>query len=68
MSSNMQRVTNVRAFIAERGRKVKGPHAMSGLLTRMPWPYCTRCGLVALRNEPTRKALKEPCETWADDR
>ncbi len=47
--------------------KVRGPHQMSGVIKRMPWPYCRRCGLVALRNDATRRALKEQCETWEDD-
>lgn len=67
-SARMHRVDDVKAFLAERGKKVRGAHSMTGTLKRMPWPYCTRCGLLALRNEPTRRALKEPCETWEDDR
>lgn len=67
MSVRMERVRDVRAWLAEKGRKVKGKHAMTGAMKRMPWPYCKRCGLLALRNEATRRALKEPCETWEDD-
>lgn len=63
----MHRVTNVREWLSEKGRKVKGAHAMAPM-KRLPWPYCKRCGLIALRNEPTRRALREPCETWEDDR
>lgn len=66
MGERMQRVQDVRAFLSS-GRKVRGAHQMKGTLKRMPWPYCTRCGLMALRNDATRKALKEPCETWEDD-
>ena len=27
----------------------------------IPWPICTRCGLVYLRNEATAKAVKKGC-------
>ena len=30
-------------------------------LARMPWPHCKRCGLVALKNDVTRKAIKLGC-------
>jgi hypothetical protein len=30
------------------------------------WPYCARCGLVALKNDVSRKALKAQCE-WMED-
>jgi hypothetical protein len=66
MSARLQKVHDVRAFLAEKGRRVRGPHQMNGILKRLPWPYCTRCGLIALRNDVTRRALKEPCETWED--
>lgn len=62
----MRPVADVRAFLAEQGRKVTGAHSMTGVLKRMPWPYCKRCGLIALRNDATRKALREPCVTWED--
>lgn len=32
-----------------------------GAKTRFPWPVCQRCGLVALKNEATRRALRQPC-------
>lgn len=25
------------------------------------WMYCSHCGLVTLRNEATKKAMKQPC-------
>lgn len=66
MRQEMRRVTDVRSFMAA-GRKVRGEHAFSGTIKRMPWKYCTRCGLMTLRNEATRRAMKAPCETWDDD-
>jgi hypothetical protein len=32
----------------------------------MPWLYCCRCGLVYLRNEPTRAAIRQPCPAEDD--
>jgi hypothetical protein len=29
------------------------------------WPYCAKCGLVALKNEPTRIAMTLGCG-WED--
>jgi hypothetical protein len=66
-TGRMQPVHDVRAFLAERGRKVRGPHSFKGVIKRMPWPYCTRCGLIALRNDATNRAMREQCETWEDD-
>lgn len=66
MSKQWHQVTDVKAFLAA-GRKVKGVHAFNGNLKRMPWPYCTRCGLVCLRNDATRRAMAQPCETWSDE-
>lgn len=31
-------------------------------LGRLPWVYCTKCGLVYLHNEVTARAIKAPCE------
>lgn len=42
----------------------RGPDNMSGRM--LNWPYCTRCGLVALKNTVTRTALKKQCE-WLDE-
>lgn len=35
----------------------RGPHRFIRKLKRLPWPYCTRCGLVALRNAATRASV-----------
>lgn len=39
------------------------PHSFDGHLTkhRHMYNYCSRCGLIALRNEATRKAINRPC-------
>ncbi len=44
----------------------RGPHAMQKL-KRLSWPYCTRCGILALKNEATRKVLRAECVTLEDD-
>ena len=31
-------------------------------LRGLPWPVCSCCGLVALRNERTRSAMQVGCE------
>ena len=41
----------------------RGPHVMTKRLKRLPWPYCARCGLVALKNDASRAALKRECVT-----
>lgn len=42
-----------------------GPHKMNKRI--LHWPYCSQCGLIALKNKVTRKALKKPC-VWEEDR
>jgi hypothetical protein len=44
--------------------KRTGPHQMTRKI--LHWSYCAHCGLVALRNDETRKALKARCE-WIED-
>jgi hypothetical protein len=56
----MTRVTDVRSFLASRGQRSVGVHQWAPL-KRIPWPYCKRCGLLALRNEVTRTAMKAAC-------
>lgn len=46
-------------FLSEKGIKKAGPHNMKGRIHH--WPYCTNCGLVALKNKVSRKALKAKC-------
>ena len=41
------------------------PHAMTGKI--LHWPTCVHCGLVALKNEATRKRLKRGCWVWKDE-
>lgn len=39
-----------------------GHHAVKMPGKNMPWQYCCKCGLVYLKNEATRKAIKAPCK------
>lgn len=58
-----QTVTDVRAFLNERGNKrVRDAHSLKRRV--LHWPYCEYCGLLALKNDVTRKALSKPCVTW----
>lgn len=43
----------------------RGPHSMKKLRC-LPWPFCQRCGLLALKNDVTRAALKRECVTYED--
>ena len=52
-----------RAWLNEKGNRRTGPHALTRKI--MHWLYCARCGLVALKNDATRKALKAPC-AWEE--
>jgi hypothetical protein len=54
---------DVRAFLSRQGNKSVGVHALKPLRP-LHWPVCSRCGLIALKNERTRKALKAACVVW----
>lgn len=45
-------------------REVRGKHAMTKRM--LHWPVCSRCGLLGLKNDATRKALKQDCVTLED--
>lgn len=44
----------------------KAHRAKRGVCPSLSWLVCVRCGLVALANEATKRAMKRPCE-GADD-
>jgi hypothetical protein len=52
-------VADVRAFLSQRGTFTTKPHEFTKRI--LHWPYCARCGLVALRNAPTRKLMAKLC-------
>jgi hypothetical protein len=35
---------------------------------RFPWPVCAKCGLVYLKNDATRKRLREGCWEYEDEK
>jgi hypothetical protein len=45
--------------------KKKGAHAMSKM-KRHSWVYCRNCGVISLKNEQSKKALRKECE-WLED-
>jgi hypothetical protein len=55
------------ALLRSRGQLHVGVHQMKGTIGKpaMPWRYCTNCGLLALKNDVTRRALRAPC-TWEE--
>jgi hypothetical protein len=42
----------------------RGSHNMSGKV--LHWRYCRNCGLIALKNDVSRKAIAKQCE-WLED-
>lgn len=56
------KVDNVRAFLDARGTRVVRAHNPKSI-RRIPWPSCVHCGLLYLKNDATRKALRSPCVT-----
>jgi hypothetical protein len=55
--------SDVREFLARKGAKRVQEHAFK-LRKRIPWPICAHCGLLALRNDRTRKAMREKCVSY----
>jgi hypothetical protein len=52
-------------FVARYGGHVRtGSHNLAGRV--LHWPYCLTCGLVALKNDASRVALRAPCVTIED--
>jgi hypothetical protein len=55
-----QTVKNVKAFLADKGTKrVRDAHSLKKRVAH--WPYCEHCGLVALKNDVSRRALAAQC-------
>lgn len=47
-------------WLAQRGRSTAGAHTPR-MLKRFPWPVCSRCGLIYLKNERTLTAIGKAC-------
>lgn len=64
-SKSWTQVHDVREFLSRTGnRRIREGHTLDGRVAH--WPYCIHCGLVALKNDVTRRALKNKCVTWED--
>ena len=44
----------------------RGSHSFTGRMKRLPWAYCVHCGLIALKNDETRRAMRAQCVTMED--
>jgi hypothetical protein len=54
------RVENTRAFMEARGVRSVGVHSPKHI-KRIPWPVCSRCGLLYLKNEATAREVRKAC-------
>lgn len=50
------------AILHSKGTKRVRPHNLSRCVHH--WRACAYCGLMNLKNEATRKALKQKCVVW----
>lgn len=51
---------------------MSGNHSFNGWIghkknRRIPWPYCTKCGLVRSNGEGNREEATKPCKGYDDD-
>lgn len=63
-AGDWKNVRDVAAFLAKRGSIRTGAHKMTGKICN--WPYCKNCGLIGLKNDVTRRALRAAC-VYEDD-
>lgn len=53
--------------LEERGRaKVRRGAHQWHKPKRLPWPWCIHCGLLALKNDVTKRAIKAECISLED--
>jgi hypothetical protein len=62
MAVEYTHITDVRGFLSQRGVRNVGPHAFTRKI--LNWSCCTRCGLLALKNDATRREMKKPCVVY----
>ncbi len=55
-------VKDVAAFLADKGQRRVGSHSMTKAV--LHWRYCSHCGLLGLKNDASRRALRQPCVTY----
>lgn len=53
--------SEARDLLRSSGRRVSRPHAMTKKVCH--WSVCAHCGLVALKNDVSRRALRALCVT-----
>lgn len=51
------------ALLRAQGQRKAGPHAFTQKI--LHWLYCGNCGLVALKNDASRKAARAAC-AWEE--
>jgi len=56
---------STKEFLARKGHFDRGTHTPK-LLRNISWPICSRCGLVYLKNERTRLAIRASCVIEVD--
>jgi hypothetical protein len=54
-----------REFLSQKGVRRVGTHDFNKRRI-CHWPYCSRCGLVLLRNKSSRSAAAASCITYED--
>jgi hypothetical protein len=59
-----KKVADVARFLADKGQKKVGDHSFNKII--LNYPYCSHCGLVALKNDISRRAMKEKCVYYDD--
>jgi hypothetical protein len=52
-----------REWLTSRGAIRRGPHSYTRKIRH--WPFCSRCGLILLRNDATERAARRQCE-WEE--
>jgi len=58
------KVADVKRFLEDKGNVRRGAHSFSKRI--LNWQYCAHCGLVALKNDATRKAMRAECVYYED--
>lgn len=43
-------------------QNLTGQHRMQPISKGCAIPYCTKCGIIALRNKETAKVINKPCK------
>lgn len=65
MGKNFQSLSTSEASVfLVSGSKRTGTHRMTERV--LHWCYCANCGLLNLKNEATRRAMKKSCQ-WIED-